>query len=146
MADGQMDGCSIHIHSQETSCLSCKDLSVSKRLVSVSQWKGETEGRKKTVWTSQQEPPVQNGHWREKKRDISSLGVKMADRWTAAGRKLVCASFTNLLALFHGKIPDSSLSLSVCLLFMHLHTTWYSTFVVASSSHNRQVNLWMGNF
>lgn len=42
MADGQMDD-SIHIHSQDTSCLTCEDLSVSKQHVSVSQWKGEEE-------------------------------------------------------------------------------------------------------
>lgn len=42
MADGRMDD-SIHIHSQDTSCLTCEDLSVSKQHVSVSQWKGEEE-------------------------------------------------------------------------------------------------------
>lgn len=39
MADGQMDG-SIHIHPRDASRLPCKDMSVRKQHVSVSQWKG----------------------------------------------------------------------------------------------------------
>lgn len=63
IADGQMDG-SIHIHSRDSSCLPCKDLSVSKQHVSVSQWKGVREGEKRTVWTAKHEQPVQNSRWR----------------------------------------------------------------------------------
>lgn len=49
----------------------------------------------------------------DKLRDISSLGVKMADRWIAADRKSLCGRFTNLVALLNRKIHDSSLPLSV---------------------------------
>lgn len=89
MADGQMDG-SIHIHSHNTSCLSCGDLSVSE---SVKSCQGEGIGLfehpNKTSWSK----IVTEG---DELWDISSRGVKMADRCMAAGRKSVCASLTNL--------------------------------------------------
>lgn len=49
----------------------------------------------------------------DKLKDVSSLGVKMADRWMAAGRKSLCTRFTNLLALLNRRIHDSSLFPSV---------------------------------
>ena len=96
MADGQMDG-SIHIHSHNTSCLSCGDLSVRE---SVRGCQGEGIGLfehpNKTSWSK----IVTEG---DELRDISSGGVKMADRCMAAGRKSVCASLTNLFGFVKQK-------------------------------------------
>ena len=62
------------------------------------------------IWSRADSLKVTEG---DRLRDISSLGVKMADRWMAAGRKSLCASFTNLLALLKRTIHDSSLCRSV---------------------------------
>lgn len=115
MADGRMDD-SIHIHSQDTSCLTCEDLSVSKQHVSVSQWKGEEKKKGMFEYPDMrnESKTVTEG---EKRRDINNLGVKMADRWMAAGRKSLFARFTNLLALLSRKIHDSSLFLPPLPLF-----------------------------
>lgn len=48
------------------------------------------------IWTWEVSPKVAEG---DKFGVISSLGVRMADRWMAACRKSLCARFTNPLAL-----------------------------------------------
>lgn len=121
MADGQMAP-SIFIHriphvSHVKICLSAS---------SVCQWvKGKVSEKKNSLnirtWAARPKTVTE----RDKLRDISSVGVKMADRWMAAGRKSLCARFTNLLAFVKQK-DSEQLCLPVCFLLNKYSRTFWS--------------------